>query len=78
MGFLASKTQSFHLFTLILAFKIVQNKEFKNIERKGEAYNYQNSNQEQELPWDTLNINAAQITRSWFWICSYNLQDSLL
>ena len=59
MGVLVSKTHSLHLFTLLLAFKIVLNKEFKNIERKGEAYNYHNSNQEQELPWDTLNINAA-------------------
>ena len=77
MGFLASKSKSLHLFTLILAFKIVQNKEFKNLERKGEAYSSQNSNQEHELPWDTLNINA-QTTRSWFLIFSYNLPDSLL
>ena len=58
MGVLASKTHSLNLFTLFLAFKIVQNKEFKNIGREGEAYSSHNSNQEHELPWDTLNINA--------------------
>ena len=47
------------------------------MEWRGQAYNIQNPNQEQELPWDTLNINA-KITRSWIWIFADHLPDSLL